>query len=103
MGKPKTLEHKQALSRSLKGRESHFKGKRHTINSKKRISLSKSLYDMNFDKADQIRHDSIRGIARKDIAKKYNVTYGIVRDVILNASWVRPKPIARATKPRVDF
>lgn len=103
MGKPKSLKHKQALSRSLKGRKSNFKGKRHTIESKKRISVGKSKYGMTFEKADQIRHDSIRGIARKDIAKKYNVSYGVVKDVILNASWLRPKPIARATKPGVDF
>ena len=103
MAKPKTLAHKRALSRSLKGRDSHFKGKRHTIDSKQKISVGKSTYGMNFEKADKIRQDFSRGMARKDIAKKYKITYGIAKDVILNASWVRSKPIARATKPGVDF
>lgn len=103
MGKPKTLAHKQALSRSLKGRTSHFKGKRHTIESKKRISVGKSKYEMTFEKARTIRSEVAQGQTRKDVARKYGVTYGIVRDVVLGNSWTDIKPIARATKPGIDF
>lgn len=103
LGIPKSEAHRKAMSEANMGRPGYFKGKTHSLKSRQQISLSKSLYGMTFEKADKIRHDAIGGTARKDIAKKYKVTYGIVRDIILNNSWVRPKPIAKAIKPGVDF
>ena len=103
MAKPKTLAHKQALSRSLKGRDSHFKGKRHTIDSRKKISVGKSKYGMTFDKARTIRSEVAQGRTRKDVARKYGVTYGVVRDIVLGNSWIDVKPIAHASKPAIDF
>ena len=87
----------------IKGKIGKFKGKNHSLKSRQQISISKSLYGLTFEIADKIRQDANRGVARKDIAKKYEITYSIVRDIILNNSWVRSKPIARATKPEVDF
>ena len=69
MTKPKTIAHKQALSRSLTGRPGKFKGKKHTFKAKQKISIGKSKYNMNFEKADQIRADFNRGMSRKNIAK----------------------------------
>ncbi len=102
-GKPKSEAHRKAMSESRKGCVGTFTGKTHSLKTRQQISISRSLYGMTFEKADQIRHDAIKGIARKEIALKYSITKGIVSDVIRNVSWVRPKPIARATKPNVDF
>jgi len=87
----------------IKGDIGKFKGKTHSLKSRQQISISKSHYGLTFEKADQIRQDANRGLARKAIAEKYGITYNIVRDIVLNNSWVRFKPIARATKPEVDF
>ncbi len=100
----KSEGHKKAISDSMKGMSGNFKGKTHTTESRRQISLSKSSYGMTFEKADKIRQEAARGVSRKKIANKYEVTYGIVRDIILENSWVSATPpIARATKPGVDF
>lgn len=102
-GKPKSEAHRKAMSEANMGRTGYFKGKTHSLKSRQQISLNRSLYGMTFEKADQIRHDAIKGIPRKDIVKKYKITHSIVSDVVRNISWVQPKPIAQASKPAVDF
>lgn len=103
-GKPKSEAHKKALSESRKGCVGTFTGRTHTQTSRQQMAISRSEYNMTFEKADKMRQDVSRGIKRKIVAVKYNVSYGVVCDVIRNNnSWVRPKPIAKAIKPRVDF